>query len=80
LNGYIAWRIDLYEDFFRYRDYDLWEAYVEDFEGFTETLFRLASKNYLRKLMRDFLRANGVYVHRQARIPMAKESYKTKHE
>ena len=29
MNGYIAWRIDVYEDI-RYRDYDLWEAYVED--------------------------------------------------
>ena len=74
LKGFIAWRIDLYEDS-QYRDYDLWEAYVEDFEGFTETLFQLASKDYMPNL-RNFLCANGVYVHRQARIPMAKELFK----
>ena len=79
LNGYISWRIDLYEQIFRYRDYNLWEAYVEDFEGFTETLFQAASKTYVRKL-RDFLRANGVYVHRQARVSMAKELFKVLQE
>jgi hypothetical protein len=43
LNGFIAWRIDLYEGS-QYRDYELWEAYVEDFEGFTETLFQVKKK------------------------------------
>jgi hypothetical protein len=66
LNGFISWRKDRYEDE-RYRDYNLWAAFVEDFEGFTETFFQIASKDYVRNL-RDFLCANGVYVHRQDRI------------
>jgi hypothetical protein len=79
LNGYIAWSIDIYEHFHRYRDHELWLAYVEDFEGFTEALFQTASKTYVRKL-RDFLRANGVYVNRQAGIPIAKELFKVVQE
>ena len=78
LNGFISWRKDRYEDE-RYRDYNLWAAFVEDFEGFTETFFQIASKDYVRNL-RDFLCANGVYVHRQARISMAKELFKVLQE
>jgi hypothetical protein len=75
LNGFISWSIDRYEDE-KWRNYELWEAFVEDFIDFTETLFQLAGKDYLRKL-RSFLRANGVYVHRQAGIPMAKNFLKS---
>ena len=78
LNGFISWRIDRYEDE-KWRNYELWEAFVEDFIDFTETLFQLAGKDYLRKL-RSFLRANGVYVNRQAGIPMAKELFKVVQE
>ena len=71
LNGFISWCIDRYEDE-KFRDYELWEAILEDFIDFTETLFQLADKDYVRNL-RNFLCANGVYVHKQARISMAKE-------
>jgi hypothetical protein len=56
LNGYIAWRIDLYEQIFRYRDYDLWECYVEDFEVLGDHLptCKQGIRANLRKL-RDFL-------------------------
>ncbi|KAI0994367.1 hypothetical protein K3495_g13816 [Podosphaera aphanis] len=74
LNGFIAWRIAVYQDR-RYRDYSLWEAFVEDFEGFTRATFEIASKDSLRKL-RDFLRANGIFVFKQVRIPIANELYK----
>ena len=60
LNGFISWRIDRYEDE-KFRDYELWEAFVEDFIDFTETLFQLADKDYVRNL-RNFLCANGVCI------------------
>lgn len=34
----------------QYRNYDLWEVNIEDLEGFTETLFRRASKDLVRNL------------------------------
>ncbi|RKF77620.1 hypothetical protein GcM3_070031, partial [Golovinomyces cichoracearum] len=63
VNGFITWRIAVYQDS-NYRDYSLWEAFVEDFEGFTKTTFDIANKDLLRKL-RDFLRSNGVFVSKQ---------------
>src|ERR1700685_3553069 len=78
LNGFITWRINRYGEF-NYRDYDLWAAFVEDFIDFTETHFQLANKDCVRNL-RDFLCANGVYVHRQARVSMAKELFKVLQE
>lgn len=53
----------------------MWEAFVEDFEGFTKATFEIAIKDLLRKL-RDFLRSNGVFVFKQVRIPIANELYK----
>ena len=78
LNGFISWRIDRYEDE-KFRDYELWEAFLEDFIDFTEPLFQLAGKDYVRNL-RNFLCANGVYVHKQARVSMAKELFKVLQE
>ena len=78
LYGFITWRINRYGEF-NYRDYDLWAAFVEDFIDFTETHFQLANKDCVRNL-RDFLCANGVYVHRQARVSMAKELFKVLQE
>ena len=78
INGYIVWRIAIWKDS-QYRDRELWIAFIDDFEDFKKDTFDIASKDLLRKL-RDFLRANGVYVHRQARVPMAKELFKVVQE
>jgi hypothetical protein len=42
-------------------DEELWELFLEDFEGWTETLFALGNKA-IREPLRDFLRENGVFV------------------
>ena len=60
INGYIAWRIAIWKDS-QYRDRELWIAFIDDFEDFKKDTFDIASKDYRSKL-RDFLRANGVYV------------------
>ncbi|RKF81943.1 hypothetical protein GcM1_176004, partial [Golovinomyces cichoracearum] len=41
VNGFISWRIEIYKDS-NYRDYSLWEAYVEDFDKFTKETFEIA--------------------------------------
>jgi hypothetical protein len=40
-------------------DEELWESFLEDFEGWTEELFALGNKS-IRATLRDYLRDNGV--------------------
>jgi hypothetical protein len=40
-------------------DEELWESFLEDFEGWTEELFALGNKS-IRTTLRDYLRDNGV--------------------
>ncbi|RKF62371.1 hypothetical protein GcM3_148018 [Golovinomyces cichoracearum] len=46
-----------------YKDDDLWIAYQEDFENWSEETFKIAHVNAVRSL-RDFLRENGVFVNK----------------
>ena len=71
INGYIAWRIAIWEDS-RYRDRDLWIAFIDDFDDFKKDTFDIASKDYRIKL-RDYLRANGVFVRKQPRLSIVSE-------
>jgi len=54
----------------KYRDEDLWEVYVEDFDGFNEVLFQKVDRDLIRQL-RDHLRAHGVFVSKQTRSSIA---------
>ena len=69
--GYIAWQLLVYKSQC-YRDYNLWEAFVEDFEGFKKQTFNTADRTWVRNL-RNHLRANGVFVYKQARSSIATE-------
>jgi hypothetical protein len=71
VNGYIAWRLAIYKKK-QYRDSDLWEVFVEGFDGFQKTTFDTANKDYVRDLQ-DYLRANCVFVYKQARSSIANE-------
>jgi hypothetical protein len=66
VTGYIAWQLSVYKSR-RYRDFNLWEAFVEDFEGFEKSTFDIADRTWVRDL-RNHLRANGVFVYKQARL------------
>ena len=69
VTGYIAWQLSVYKSR-RYRDFNLWEAFVEDFEGFEKSTFDIADRTWVRDL-RNHLRANGVFVYKQARLSIA---------
>jgi hypothetical protein len=73
INGYIAWRIAIWTDS-QYRDRELWIAFIDDFDDFKKDTFDIASKDYRSKL-RDYLRANGVFVRKQPRLSIATELY-----
>ena len=44
--GYIAWQLSAYKSRC-YRDYNLWEAFVEDFEGFEKQIFDTADRTWV---------------------------------
>jgi len=69
INGYIAWRIAIWEDS-QYRDRELWIAFIDDFDDFKKDTF----DDYRSKL-RDYLRANGVFVRKQPRLSIVNELY-----
>ena len=69
--GYIAWQLSVYKSQC-YRDYNLWEAFIEDFEGFEKQIFNTADQTWVQDL-RNHLRANGVFVYKQARSSIATE-------
>ncbi len=57
-----------------FEDMSLWETFQEDFEGFTEEDFRLASNHNIRRL-RDYLRKHGVWIRKQQRYNIARSLY-----
>ncbi|KAF2470265.1 uncharacterized protein BDR25DRAFT_163724, partial [Lindgomyces ingoldianus] len=46
---------------YEYCDFELFDAFVVDFLGWEEATFRLANAD-INRILRDFLRQNGVYV------------------
>ena len=57
-----------------FKDMSLWETFQEDFKGFTEEDFRLASNHNTRRLW-DYLRKFGVWIRKQQRITIARSLY-----
>ena len=58
-----------------FRDYDLWESFLKDFQGFTKATFLIPSNNTL-KSFRAFLQYKGVWI-RKDRITIAKSLFYT---
>ncbi|KAI0991311.1 hypothetical protein K3495_g16876, partial [Podosphaera aphanis] len=69
LNGYIVHFIRQHKHQ-KYRDENLWEEYVEYFGGWTKETFEIPSRSAVVNL-RDYLRRNGVFVLKAARISVA---------
>ncbi|KAI0996941.1 hypothetical protein K3495_g11243 [Podosphaera aphanis] len=78
VNGYIA-RFIQQQKHRNYRDEKLWEAYVSHFEDWTKELFDIADRTAVADL-RDFLRENGVFVFKAARIAISGELARTANE
>ena len=57
-----------------FKDMSLWETFQEDFEGFTEEDFKLASNHNICKLW-DYLQKFGVWVQKQQRYTIARSLY-----
>ncbi|RKF58772.1 hypothetical protein OnM2_065046 [Erysiphe neolycopersici] len=62
VNGYILHSSIWYEDG-NYEDYELWEAFREDFEGWSTEVFLIADTK-IRRVFRNFLLQHGVYMPR----------------
>ena len=63
----------------KYRDEALWEAFGEDFRGWTKEIFEKASDKAIRDL-RDHLRNNGVFVFKQRFVSISGELTKVLQE
>ncbi|KAI6245781.1 hypothetical protein HI914_06267 [Erysiphe necator] len=75
VNGYISYSIEAWK-VLKYNDDDLWMAYQEDFENWSEETFKIAHVNAIRSL-RDFLRENGVFVNKAKSVNMIKSLMET---
>ncbi|RKF55671.1 hypothetical protein OnM2_088060 [Erysiphe neolycopersici] len=60
VNSFILWRIYMYNSL-SFTDYDLWELFRDDFDGWKKEHFDNSEKEVTTNL-RNFLRQNGVYV------------------
>ncbi|TQS36385.1 hypothetical protein Golomagni_03168 [Golovinomyces magnicellulatus] len=60
VDGYILHSSIWYEDS-NYEDYELWEAFREDFEGWSTEVFLIADTK-IRRVFRNFLLQHGVYM------------------
>lgn len=62
-----------------FKDSNLWEAYLDDFEGFTENDFKLVHYTETRRL-RTLLRKRGVWIEKGRKITVAKSLFNTLQE
>ncbi|RKF61025.1 hypothetical protein GcM3_160017 [Golovinomyces cichoracearum] len=62
INGHIL-HTKLWYEKGDYEDYEMWEVFREDFEGWTTEIFNLGDTKILRDF-RNFLVQNGVYIPR----------------
>ncbi|KAI0992501.1 hypothetical protein K3495_g15684 [Podosphaera aphanis] len=70
VNTYILWRIKVYTRN-KLRDYQLWELFQGDFEGWTKQIFDFSDKGVIQRLC-DHLLANGVWIDRRRGLYMSK--------
>ena len=70
LNGYISYSLEAYKSR-QYKDFDLWEVFVDDFKGWTKDIFDKDSKYAIRDV-----RDHGVYVNKKPMAPISNELVK----
>jgi hypothetical protein len=69
VDNYIRGQIEAWTEY-DYKDYQLWECFVEDFEGWTSATFMIGDINERRHL-RNHLSQRGVFVERKGKAPIA---------
>src|SRR5271165_5398237 len=69
VKAFADWRLSIYKEN-KWKGFDLWESFVDDFETFTRDILDDLSKDRLKRI-RDYLRENGVYIQKEARKSIA---------
>ena len=69
IDDFIKFKLEEYEEVGLMND-DLWETFKEDFDSFTETIFKSANQQFIRKL-RTHLRKYGVWIKKERQTTVA---------
>jgi hypothetical protein len=75
INAFIDWKLTEYNKD-KWRDDNMWEVYLEDFNTFTVDTFKACQQTLIRKL-RSHLRSNGVWVKVDRRVTVAQSLFET---
>jgi hypothetical protein len=75
INAFIDWKLTEYNKD-KWRDDNMWEVYLEDFNTFTVDIFKACQQTLIRKL-RSHLRSNGVWVKVDRRVTVAQSLFET---
>jgi hypothetical protein len=75
LDAFIDWKLTEYNKD-KWRDNNMWEIYLEDFNTFTADTFKACQQTLIRKL-RSHLRSNGVWVKVDRRVTVAQSLFET---
>jgi hypothetical protein len=78
VKAFVDWRLSIYKEN-RWKGFDLWESFVDDFETFTKDILDNLGKDRLKRI-RDYLRENSVFVQKEARKSIAEGLLATIHE
>jgi len=73
VKAFVDWRLSVYKEN-RWKGFDLWESFVDDFESFTKGILDGLGKDRL-KTIREYLRENGVYVRKEVNCGRSFRSY-----
>jgi len=69
VKAFVNWHLSTYKEN-RWKGFDLWESFVDDFKSFTKDILNDLGKDWLKKI-RDYLCKNGVYIWKEARKSIA---------
>ena len=78
VEAFVDWRLSIYKEN-RWKGFDLWESFVDDFESFTRDILNNLGKDRLKEI-RDYLRENRVYIRKEARKSIADSLLRAIHE
>ena len=78
IEAFINERLSLWKEG-DFQDGNLWDAFVEEFDGYTKEDFKSIDTAVIRRL-RDYLRKRGVWIQKNIRIGIAETLYNTLQE
>ena len=69
VKAFVNQRLLIYKEN-RWKEFNLWESFIDNFKSFIKDILNNLSKDRLKKI-RDYLRENGVYIRKEARKSIA---------